>query len=1171
MQAGAVNVKFLADISDLQAKMRLAENTVGAVTDKISKSFKGLLGVLAAGISVAGLTSFVRSAIDAADETSKLSQKTSVAVKDIAGLQLAFRQAGAGEVFATSMAKMSKSVADGSKAFETMGIATKNNDGTLKSTRVLIGEVADKFAGYEAGIEKTALAVEIFGKSGADLIPLLNAGAQGLADYDAMAQKLGLTLSEETARSAEKFNDTLDLVGQGAQGMARQIAAQLLPTLNGLAGSFFETFTSGDKLRKTADFLATSMKLLFVTGVGIVEIFSTIGKTLGAAGAQVVALLSGDFDLASKIGKEWAQDVGAGWKESLNQIESAWNSTGSASVEAMAQTMSASKRVAPLLADLEKKSKAAAEAEKARAKAAEESIKAAAKAAQENAATINRERDAIAAYELSVTEAYAAAVKGSQDSLKAAQAEFDQFGLSKSQIAEITLLTLESTQAKLRDGSEGFIALQKQIDAQKELIGVLRNIETRDANIQAAKDAAAAWEKTADQINQTLTDAIFRSFESGKGFFKTFWNSIVNTFKTSVLRLLIQPVTSGIGGLLAGASGAANAGGLGGIGSLLGGASNLSSLATAVTTGFAGSIGSLTTAILGQTAGNAALAASVTGSASSAAAAAAAAAQAGGAAAASSAATTSIAAQFGVIAGPLAGALAGIGLGSTLAGDKKVLGLNGTATSAVGSVIGGVFGSAGGPVGTAIGAALGGVLGGAVNALFGRGPLKIKDTGITGTLSAGGNDLQAFANFQAKGGLLRKNKNVKEISDLNAELQAAIDAVTGDVGDAARRAAAAIGLDAAAVDTFTKGISLTFAKGLTSEEQKNLITAELEKFGPALVDALFGPALAGFARTGETSVQTLERLGASLQAVNGTLSTLGAGLLDVSVIGADAASKLIDSTGGPGAFAAQSASFFDNFFSEEEKRAAAFESINSALSAAGLSVDASQLSREEFKQLAQSQDLMTESGRTAFASILSVNDAFSALVPAADEVSQAWQSATDSIFDEVARIRGLSGSGGAANAQAQFAIATAQARAGDLEAARQLPALSRAVLEAAALTATTATELRRVQGQTAASLAQTGSALGTQFGLSIPSFDVGTPFVPQDTLAFVHRGEAIIPAAQNTGGGTDALVSEVRALREEVAALRRTAADTAENTRTTAKTLVRVTRGGDAMQTEVAA
>jgi hypothetical protein len=48
-----------------------------------------------------------------------------------------------------------------------------------------------------------------------------------------------------------------------------------------------------------------------------------------------------------------------------------------------------------------------------------------------------------------------------------------------------------------------------------------------------------------------------------------------------------------------------------------------------------------------------------------------------------------------------------------------------------------------------------------------------------------------------------------------------------------------------------------------------------------------------------------------------------------------------------------------------------------------------------------------------------------------------------------------------------------------------------------------------------------GAGFASFFGL--PFFDAGTPFVPRDTLAFIHRGEAVVPAAQNRRGGPGGL------------------------------------------------
>ncbi len=152
---------------------------------------------------------------------------------------------------------------------------------------------------------------------------------------------------------------------------------------------------------------------------------------------------------------------------------------------------------------------------------------------------------------------------------------------------------------------------------------------------------------------------------------------------------------------------------------------------------------------------------------------------------------------------------------------------------------------------------------------------------------------------------------------------------------------------------------------------------------------------------------------------------------------------------------------------------------------------------------------------------------------AAEQLTAAWQSATDAIYGEVARIRGLTAGNTASSlaaARADFTIATAQARAGDQDAAKALPELSRALLAIAQSTATSAIELRRIQGQTAANLAETGGTLVGKYGLKVPAYDVGTNYITHDQLALVHEGEAIVPRAFNPAA-FGAMLGDPQALR----------------------------------------
>jgi len=113
---------------------------------------------------------------------------------------------------------------------------------------------------------------------------------------------------------------------------------------------------------------------------------------------------------------------------------------------------------------------------------------------------------------------------------------------------------------------------------------------------------------------------------------------------------------------------------------------------------------------------------------------------------------------------------------------------------------------------------------------------------------------------------------------------------------------------------------------------------------------------------------------------------------------------------------------------------------------------------------------------------------------AADTARSAWQSVTDSLFAEVKRIKGLLTGNTAqsyAGLQATFATTSAQARAGDIEAAKQLPAISQALLAMADSQASSMEELNRIRAQVMGSLVTTGSSLSAAQGTNIPAFADG--------------------------------------------------------------------------------
>lgn len=234
------NIKIAISAID---ETKAAFNSINKSLGTLRSSFQSL-SIVATATVFAG---FIKAQIDAMDALNDMSERTGVAVDELSRLQYAAKLSDVNtEQLQGGLVKLSRGMADASKqtgeaynAFTALGISVKNNDGTLKSSSQVLGELADKFAGYENGAAKTALATAIFGRSGAELIPLLNQGSAGITDLGRELEVLGGVVMPEAAKQAGIFNDNIDRLGIVAGSVGKSIANELLTPINRVIGLIF--------------------------------------------------------------------------------------------------------------------------------------------------------------------------------------------------------------------------------------------------------------------------------------------------------------------------------------------------------------------------------------------------------------------------------------------------------------------------------------------------------------------------------------------------------------------------------------------------------------------------------------------------------------------------------------------------------------------------------------------------------------------------------------------------------------------------------------------------------------------------------------------------------------------------------------------------------------------
>lgn len=241
-------------------------------TDSLFSAFSGGLGGgLITGLLGAGFGTAVKNAVDSLDKLDEAAERLGVSVEDLSALNFAGKMNGlefedmTGALTKLSV-KMQEAAAGGKEAgalFADVGVKVTDASGKIKPAEAVLAEIAERFAKFEDGAAKTALAVDLFGKSGAKLVPLLNGGAAGLEAMRKEAESLGAVIDSKLAKQAAEFNDNMDKLSILSGAAAKMMAAQLLPSLNDTAEAFLEAAKQGKNFEAIMRGLAGIGKLPF--------------------------------------------------------------------------------------------------------------------------------------------------------------------------------------------------------------------------------------------------------------------------------------------------------------------------------------------------------------------------------------------------------------------------------------------------------------------------------------------------------------------------------------------------------------------------------------------------------------------------------------------------------------------------------------------------------------------------------------------------------------------------------------------------------------------------------------------------------------------------------------------------------------------------------------------
>ncbi len=569
-----------------------------------------------------GIKAFAEKAIDAGDKLADLSKQTGVAASTLSQYQAFLENSGSSaEGFAGGIAKLNVKLgearagnADAIASFQQLGFSMDDIKNLSPEQAIL--KIADAVKNTEDPTARAVALNEVLGKKYKELLPALSEGSEGFQAAAEQAQALGLALSDEFVSRADQTKDALDNVGRITTGLSNKVAAELMPTIKASADGLLEWAANSGAIDVAAKVIVGAFNLIVNIGQVVGGAVSVLINQISGLFKAVVLFIQGEYkqawdqtvstykssgqivvDTTEKMGKTWTGELGkfepaaksaAG---AIGRIELA-SKAAKPEVDKAAQAFDGfAKKIREKLAEGELEATQQAKLTNGQKLAVEWTQKLAdgtVKATDAEKAQVTAQIERIIQLEkeeawskqmeqankdlekarLAEREAVAKQFSEVDGLIKKQQEENEKIGLTKAEQIELTAKRYDDIKAQY-DAKIASIATVDALGDQAlalaelstkygELAREVREGAIKTANQEAAATAQKAWKETSESIEKSLTDALLRGFESGKGVVQNLVSTIKNLFNTLVLRSIIQAAVQPVTGAITSALGFTN-------------------------------------------------------------------------------------------------------------------------------------------------------------------------------------------------------------------------------------------------------------------------------------------------------------------------------------------------------------------------------------------------------------------------------------------------------------------------------------------------------------------------------------------------------------------------------------------------------------------------------------
>jgi len=291
-------------------------------------SVKGIATAVGLSAAFYKLTSAISATISTADELTKTAQKLGLGAEQLDLLRVAADRSNVSfDTLTTSLRfliQRMQDTQDGARIFSTLGISVHDANGQIRSTGDVLLDIAAKFATFKDNADKSALAVQLFGRQGADMILLLNQGAAGIKAMGDEAKRTGDAMDAGLIKEAVEFRDRWEALTRQLQGAVNTLTKDLLPALTEMTTSLSNLIKNSAAWQNAVWLLGVALKGVASAVIYVTEGVGELTTSMTALAKAAKSIASGEFSQAWGQMRQSADENDKSWSAASDALKKIW-------------------------------------------------------------------------------------------------------------------------------------------------------------------------------------------------------------------------------------------------------------------------------------------------------------------------------------------------------------------------------------------------------------------------------------------------------------------------------------------------------------------------------------------------------------------------------------------------------------------------------------------------------------------------------------------------------------------------------------------------------------------------------------------------------------------------------------------------------------------------------